>query len=204
MIFASSSSVYGMQAKVPFSTDDNVDHPISLYAATKKSNELIAFTYAHLYDIPVTGIRPFTVYGPFGRPDMAYFTFTSKILSGETIQVFNNGDMFRDFTYIDDMVDAILKIMEKFPEKNENGVRYQLYNIGNNRPERLAYFIEILEKELGLKAKKVFLPMQPGDVYQTYADMYPMERDFGFLPKISIEEGLHKFVLWYKEYFKVE
>ena len=203
LVFASSSSVYGMQDKVPFSTEDNVDHPVSLYAATKKSNELFAFTYSHLYNIPVTGIRPFTVYGPFGRPDMAYFTFTNKILSGETIKVFNNGDMLRDFTYIDDMIEGIIKIMVSVPKENEKGDRYKIYNIGNNRPEKLAYFIEVLENELGVKAKKEFLPMQPGDVYKTYADMYPMKRDFDFVPTTSIEEGIHKFVLWYKKYFNI-
>ena len=203
LVFASSSSVYGMQDKVPFSTEDNVDHPVSLYAATKKSNELFAFTYSHLYNIPATGIRPFTVYGPFGRPDMAYFTFTNKILSGETIKVFNNGDMLRDFTYIDDMIEGIIKIMVSVPKENEKGDRYKIYNIGNNRPEKLAYFIEVLENELGVKAKKEFLPMHPGDVYKTYADMYPMKRDFDFVPTTSIEEGIHKFVLWYKKYFNI-
>ncbi|ABN07068.1 NAD-dependent epimerase/dehydratase [Methanocorpusculum labreanum Z] len=201
LIYASSSSVYGNQEKTPFSTDDDVSRPISLYAATKKSNELMAYTYSHLYGIPTTGLRFFTVYGPYGRPDMAYFSFTRKILAGETIQIFNNGDMYRDFTYIDDIVQGIENMLEHPPAADENGDRYKLYNIGNNHPEKLMYFIEVLEKCIGREAKKEFLPMQPGDVYQTYADVDDLVWDFGFKPETSVEVGLGKFVEWYKKYF---
>lgn len=201
LLFASSSSVYGNQKKTPFSTDDNVDHPISLYAATKKSNELMAFTYSHLYGIPATGLRFFTVYGPFGRPDMAYFGFTNKIMKDEPIKIFNNGDMYRDFTYVDDIVEGICNMLENPPKADENGDRYKIYNIGNNKPEKLMYFIETLEKAIGKTAKKEFLPMQPGDVYQTYADVEELMRDFNFKPSTSIEEGLGKFAKWYKEYY---
>ena len=203
LIFASSSSVYGNQKKTPFSTDDNVDHPISLYAATKKSNELMAYTYSHLYHIPATGLRFFTVYGPFGRPDMAYFSFTDKIVKGEPVKIFNNGDMYRDFTYVDDIVEGIMNMLECPPKEDENKDRYKIYNIGNNKPEKLMYFIEVLEKVLGKKAEKEFLPMQPGDVYQTYADVTELNRDFNFKPSTSIEEGLEKFAKWYKEYYKI-
>ena len=201
LLFASSSSVYGNQKKTPFSTDDNVDHPISLYAATKKSNELMAFTYSHLYGIPATGLRFFTVYGPFGRPDMAYFSFTNKIMKGEPIKIFNNGDMYRDFTYVDDIVEGICNMLENPPKADENGDRYKVYNIGNNKPEKLMYFIETLEKAIGKTAEKQFLPMQPGDVYQTYADVTDLMNDFNFKPATSIEEGLGKFAQWYKEYY---
>lgn len=203
LLFASSSSVYGNQKKTPFSTDDNVDHPISLYAATKKSNELMAFTYSHLYKIPATGLRFFTVYGPFGRPDMAYFSFTNKIIKGEPIKIFNNGDMYRDFTYVDDIVEGICNMLEHAPEEDENGDRFKVYNIGNNQPEKLMYFIETLEKAIGRTAKKEFLPMQPGDVYQTYADVTDLMRDFNFKPSTSIEDGLAKFAKWYKEYYNI-
>lgn len=203
LLYASSSSVYGNQKKTPFSTDDNVDHPISLYAATKKSNELMAFTYSHLYGIPATGLRFFTVYGPFGRPDMAYFSFTNKIVNGETIKIFNNGDMYRDFTYVDDIVTGIENMLESPPKPDESGDCHKVYNIGNNSPEKLMYFIETLEKCIGKTAKKEFLPMQPGDVYQTYADVSELEKDFGFKPATSIEEGLSKFAAWYKEYYKI-
>lgn len=203
LLFASSSSVYGNQKKTPFSTEDNVDHPISLYAATKKSNELMAFTYSHLYKIPATGLRFFTVYGPFGRPDMAYFSFTNKIIKGEPIKIFNNGDMYRDFTYVDDIVEGICNMLQCPPKEDENGDRYKVYNIGNNKPEKLMCFIETLEKAIGKTAKKEFLPMQAGDVYQTYADVSDLSRDFNFKPSTSIEDGLAKFAAWYKEYYNI-
>ncbi len=201
LLYASSSSVYGNQKKTPFSTDDNVDHPISLYAATKKSNELMAFTYSHLYNIPATGLRFFTVYGPYGRPDMAYFSFTQKIMRGETIKIFNNGDMYRDFTYVDDIVQGIMNMLLNPPKPDENGDRAKVYNIGNNNPEKLMYFIETLEKAIGKAAEKEYLPMQPGDVYQTYADVSDLQRDFDFKPSTSIEDGLNKFAKWYFEYY---
>ena len=203
LLYASSSSVYGNQQKTPFSTDDDVNKPISLYAATKKSNELMAYTYSHLYKIPSTGLRFFTVYGPYGRPDMAYFSFTQKIMKGETIKIFNNGDMYRDFTYVDDIVTGVENMLCNPPEADENGDRATVYNIGNNSPEKLMYFIETLEKALGKTAEKEFLPMQPGDVYQTYADVDPLIEKFGFKPSTTIEEGLSKFVQWYKSYYKI-
>lgn len=203
LLYASSSSVYGNQQKTPFSTDDDVSKPISLYAATKKSNELMAYTYSHLYGIPSTGLRFFTVYGPYGRPDMAYFSFTQKIMKGETIKIFNDGDMYRDFTYVDDIVKGIKNMLCNPPEADENGDRATVYNIGNNSPEKLMYFIETLEKALGKTARKEFLPMQPGDVYQTYADVTPLIEKYGFKPSTSIEDGLAKFVEWYKEYYNV-
>ena len=203
LLYASSSSVYGNQKKTPFSTDDDVSKPISLYAATKKSNELMAYTYSHLYGIPTTGLRFFTVYGPFGRPDMAYFSFAQKIVKGETIKIFNNGDMYRDFTYIDDIVKGIENMLCNPPEADADGDRATVYNIGNNSPEKLMYFIETLENALGKKAEKEFLPMQPGDVYQTYADVTPLIERFGFKPSTSIEEGLGRFVEWFKEYYKI-
>ena len=202
LLFASSSSVYGNQQKTPFSTTDNVDHPISLYAVTKKSDELMAYTYSHLYGIPATGLRFFTVYGPFGRPDMAYFKFTNKIRRGEAIQIYNNGDMYRDFTYVDDIVTGIEHMLCNPQKVNEFGDRYKVYNIGNNKPEKLKHFIEVLEQAIGKTPKKEFLPMQPGDVYQTYADVSELERDFDFKPATTIEEGLGKFAAWYKEYYK--
>ncbi len=201
LLYASSSSVYGNQKKTPFSTDDNVDHPISLYAATKKSNELMAFTYSHLYNIPATGLRFFTVYGPYGRPDMAYFSFTKKIMNGEAIKIFNNGDMYRDFTYVDDIVQGIMNMLLNPPRPDENGDRAKVYNIGNNNPEKLMYFIETLEKAIGRVAEKEYLPMQPGDVYQTYADVTELQKDFDFKPSTSIEDGLNKFAKWYFEYY---
>ena len=205
LLFASSSSVYGNQIKVPFSTEDNVDKPISFYAATKKSNELMAYTYSHLYGIKATGLRFFTVYGPYGRPDMAYFGFSEKIYLGEVIKIFNNGDMYRDFTYIDDIVEGICRMLYTPPVPNGEGDCYKVYNIGNNNPENLMYFIEILERKLGREAKKEYLPMQPGDVYQTYADISELEKDFGFAPKTSLEDGLGKFAEWYLgEYKKKE
>lgn len=203
LLYASSSSVYGNQKKTPFSVDDNVDHPISLYAATKKSNELMAFTYSHLYKIPATGLRFFTVYGPFGRPDMAYFGFTNKIMRGESIKIFNGGDMYRDFTYVDDIVQGIENMLINPPKSDENKDMHKVYNIGNNKPEKLMYFIETLEKAIGKTAKKEFLPMQPGDVYQTYADVSELVRDFDFKPETTIEKGLEEFAKWYFDYYGV-
>lgn len=202
LLYASSSSVYGNQEKTPFATTDNVDHPISLYAATKKSDELMAYTYSHLYSIPATGLRFFTVYGPWGRPDMAYFKFTNKIVRGEPIQIYNHGDMLRDFTYVDDIVRGVENMLCNPPKANEFGDRYKVYNIGNNKPERLMDFIETLEKAIGREAKKEYLPMQPGDVYQTYADVTDLIRDFDFKPSTPISEGLGRFAEWYKEYYK--
>ena len=204
LLYASSSSVYGNQEKTPFSTTDHVDHPISLYAATKKSNELMAHTYSHLYGIPSTGLRFFTVYGPYGRPDMAYFGFTNKIVKGEAIKIFNNGNMLRDFTYIDDIVQGIENMLFSPPKGKNEKVPYKIYNIGNNQPVKLMYFIEVLEQAIGKKAIKVFYPMQPGDVYQTYADVSDLMNDFDFRPSTSIEEGIERFVKWYKDYYIVE
>ena len=203
LLYASSSSVYGMNSKIPFSTVDKSDSPVSLYAATKKSNELLAHSYCHLYGIPSTGLRFFTVYGPYGRPDMAYFSFTEKILAGRTIKVFNQGDMYRDFTYIDDIVEALQRILCNPPLPNEQGNKYKLYNIGNNSPEKLLYFIETLEKSLGRKAKIEFLPMQPGDVYQTYADISALMEDFDFKPDTALSVGIDRFVQWYKTYYDI-
>lgn len=208
LVFASSSSVYGTNKKVPYSTEDKVDNPVSLYAATKKSNELMAHAYCKLYKIPATGLRFFTVYGPMGRPDMAYFKFTNKLLKGEPIEIYNMGDMYRDFTYIDDIVKGIVNVMQKSPDETEDGAPYKIYNIGNNKPESLMYFVETLEKCLineGIisePGKKVLLPMQPGDVYQTYADVKELEKDFGFKPSTSLETGLANFAKWYKSYYE--
>jgi len=200
LVYASSSSVYGANKKVPFSTDDKVDNPVSLYAATKKSDELMAYTYSHLYNIPATGLRFFTVYGPYGRPDMAYFGFSEKIMRGEPIKIFNNGDMYRDFTYIDDIVEGVVRLLNNPPRPDEvTGARYKVYNIGNNKPEKLMDYIHALEAALGREAEKEYYPMQPGDVYQTYADVSDLVRDFGFKPNTSIEEGLGKFAQWYLE-----
>ena len=207
LVYASSSSVYGSNKKVPYSTDDKVDNPVSLYAATKKSNELFAHAYSKLYGIPSTGLRFFTVYGPAGRPDMAYFKFTNKIVKGEPIQIYNNGDMKRDFTYVDDIVRGVTAVMQKIPEKTEDGVLYKVYNIGNSKPEDLLNFVNILEeclKEVGVidrPVEKEFLPMQPGDVYQTFADTSDFERDFGFKPTITIKSGLSEFSKWYKDFY---
>ena len=205
LLFASSSSVYGNRKTAPFRTTDFVDHPISLYAATKKSDELMAYTYSHLYGIPATGLRFFTVYGPFGRPDMAYFKFANKMVKGETIQVYNHGEMLRDFTYVDDIVEGISRMIVCPPDENEDGDRYKIYNIGNSHPVKLMDFISILEKAIGTEAKKEFLPMQPGDVYQTYADVSELEKDFDFKPKTTLEEGLKKsltrFAAWFKAYY---
>lgn len=204
LIYASSSSVYGNQEKTPFSTDDDVSKPISLYAATKKSDELMAYTYSHLYKIPTTGLRFFTVYGPYGRPDMAYFSFTNKMVKGEPITIFNNGDMKRDFTYIDDIVQGVFNMLDCAPEGEDPAV---VYNIGNNKPEDLLHYVETLENCLMAEgiidkpAVKLFAPMQPGDVYQTYADVRPLVENFGFKPDTPIEVGLAKFAKWYKEFY---
>lgn len=200
LLYASSSSVYGNQKKTPFSIDDMVDNPVSLYAATKKSDELMAYTYSHLYGIPATGLRFFTVYGPYGRPDMAYFGFSDKIMEGKAIKIFNKGDMYRDFTYIDDIVEGVVRMLNNPAEPNEEGDQYKIYNIGNNKPEKLMDFIQTLEKALGREAKKEYYPMQPGDVYQTYADVSQLVKDFDYKPSTSIEEGLGKFAEWYREW----
>ena len=217
LVYASSSSVYGGNKKVPFSVDDRVDNPVSLYAATKKSNELFAHCYSKLYNIPSTGLRFFTVYGPAGRPDMAYFGFTDKLLKGETIQIYNYGNCRRDFTYVDDIVEGIVRVMAKAPEKRngEDGLPippYAVYNIGGGQPENLLDFVQTLQEELlrasvlpkdyDFEAHKQLVPMQPGDVPTTYADATALERDFGFTPKITLREGLRKFAEWYKEYYK--
>ncbi len=204
-IFASSSSVYGMNTKQPFSTLDRTDFPISLYAATKKSNELIAHSYSHLYGMPITGLRFFTVYGPFGRPDMAYYKFTRAILEGHPIQVYNNGKMKRDFTYIDDVIDGIVKVLEAIPEPQSNKHSlakppFKIYNIGNNNPVTLEEFIDAIETSLGTKAKRNLLPMQDGDVHETYANIDDMISDFNFNPSTSISEGIESFVQWYKSF----
>ena len=201
LVYASSSSVYGNSDKIPFSVDDRVDNPISLYAATKKSNELMAYTYSHLFGIPATGLRFFTVYGPAGRPDMAYFSFTKKILAGEPIKLFNYGELERDFTYVDDIVEGIMKIIPTVPEE-KNGARAKVYNIGNNKPVALKEFVAALEEAIGVKAKIEYLPMQPGDVYRTYADISELEKDFGFKPQTDIRTGLKRFAEWYKEFYQ--
>lgn len=216
LVYASSSSVYGTNKKVPYSTDDKVDNPVSLYAATKKSDELMAHAYSKLYDIPSTGLRFFTVYGPAGRPDMAYFGFTNKLIKGEKIQIFNYGNCKRDFTYIDDIVEGIVRVIKKAPErkKGEDGLPiapYAIYNIGNNKPENLLEFVNILQEELiragvlpkdyDFEAHKELVPMQPGDVPITYADTTPLERDFDFKPTTSLRDGLRKFAEWYKEFY---
>lgn len=213
LIYASSSSVYGGNTKMPFATHDPVNHPVSLYAATKKSNELMAHAYSHLYDIPTTGLRFFTVYGPWGRPDMAYFLFTKAILAGRPIKVFNHGKMKRDFTYIDDIIEGVVRVIQRPPQANPDWDRanpdpassycpYKIYNIGNNQQEDLLHFIEVLEDCLGKKATKEFLPMQDGDVPATYADVDELVRDVGFKPSTTIEEGLARFVQWYFDYYK--
>ena len=216
LVYASSSSVYGGNKKVPFSTDDRVDNPVSLYAATKKSNELMAHCYSKIYDIPSTGLRFFTVYGPAGRPDMAYFGFTNKLLKGETIQIFNYGNCRRDFTYVDDIVEGIVRVMQGAPErkKGDDGLPippYAVYNIGGGQPENLLDFVNILQEELvragvlpqdfDFEAHKQLVPMQPGDVPTTYADATALERDFGFTPKITLREGLRHFAEWYKQFY---
>ena len=216
LVYASSSSVYGSNKKVPYSTDDKVDNPVSLYAATKKSNELMAHAYSKLYNIPSTGLRFFTVYGPAGRPDMAYFGFTNKLVKGETIKIFNYGNCKRDFTYVDDIVEGVVRVMKKAPEKKngEDGLPippYAVYNIGNSNPENLLDFVQILSEELvragvlpadyDFEAHKELVPMQPGDVPVTFADTEPLERDFGFKPHTPLREGLRKFAEWYKDFY---
>ena len=212
LIYASSSSVYGLNSKVPFSTSDSVDHPVSLYAATKKSNELMAHSYSHLYNIPTTGLRFFTVYGSWGRPDMAPFIFTKKIIEGEVIDINNNGDMWRDFTHIDDIVEGVLRISDVIPKNNENwtvekglpsasSAPYSVYNIGHGSPINLMEFVKAIEDELGIKAKKNFRDMQAGDVYQTYAETQDFFLATGYQPKISVKEGVAEFVSWYKSYY---
>ncbi len=218
LVYASSSSVYGTNKKVPYSTEDKVDNPVSLYAATKKSNELMAHAYSKLYNIPSTGLRFFTVYGPAGRPDMAYFGFTNKLRKGQTIQIFNYGNCKRDFTYVDDIVEGVLRVMQGAPEKKngEDGLPippYAVYNIGNSNPENLLDFVQILSEELvsagvlpadyDFEAHKELVPMQPGDVPVTYADTAPLERDFGFKPATPLREGLRKFARWYREFYQV-
>lgn len=201
LVYASSSSVYGGNDKVPFETTDMVDRPVSLYAATKKSDELMAYAYCKLYGIKATGLRFFTVYGPMGRPDMAYFKFAKKIMEGEPIQIYNNGDMMRDFTYIDDVVTGVVNILCNPPKEDDLGAAYKIYNIGNHKPVRLMDFIETLERCLGREAVKEYLPMQPGDVYQTYADVSDLMHDYDFKPDTPIEDGLKEFVAWFKEYY---
>lgn len=218
LVYASSSSVYGSNKKVPYSTEDKVDNPVSLYAATKKSNELMAHAYSKLYNIPSTGLRFFTVYGPAGRPDMAYFGFTDKLLKGETIKIFNYGNCKRDFTYVDDIVEGVIRVMKKAPERKngEDGLPippYAVYNIGNSNPENLLDFVQILQEELvaagvlptdyDFEAHKELVPMQPGDVPVTFADTTPLERDFGFKPSTSLREGLRRFAKWYKKFYKI-
>lgn len=200
LVYASSSSVYGLGRELPYSVGQDVDRPISLYAATKKANELMAHSYAHLYRTPMTGLRFFTVYGPWGRPDMAVYSFTEAIKAGRPIKVFNNGDMRRDFTYVDDIVEGVVRVLAAPPADDGEAAPYRLYNIGNSRPEGLLHMIETLERLIGRKAEKVFLPMQPGDVYETYADISDTTRDFGFEPTTSIETGLAKFVEWHDAY----
>jgi len=206
LVYASSSSVYGANKKIPFSVEDNVDYPVSLYAATKKANELIAHSYSHLYNIPTTGLRFFTVYGPWGRPDMAMFIFTKAILEDQPIDVFNYGKMQRDFTYIDDIVEGVIRTLDKIPKSGENSnttAPYKVYNIGNNQPIELLHLIEVLETALGKKAIKNFMPMQPGDVPITYADVDALIQDVDFQPHTSIEVGVQRFVEWYRSYYQV-
>ena len=212
LIYASSSSVYGLNAKTPFETSDSVDHPISLYAASKKANELMAHTYSHLYGLPTTGLRFFTVYGPWGRPDMALFKFTKKIMNDEEIDIYNNGDMQRDFTYIDDIVEGIVRIQDVVPAKQpdwtvemgsaaDSSAPYRIYNIGNGKSEKLMDYIEALEDSLGIKAKKNFMPMQPGDVYKTYADTNGLFEATGYKPETPIKQGVENFVQWYRDFY---
>ncbi len=213
-IYASSSSVYGMNEKIPFSTQHNVDHPISLYGATKRSNELMAHTYSHLYDLPTTGLRFFTVYGPWGRPDMALFLFTKAILKSESIEVYNNGEMKRDFTYIDDIINGLLSLLDSPPQSINHWLRqvidpssskapFRLYNIGNNCPVNLMDFINEIEKQLGKKAKINYKPLQPGDVVASHADVSGLVKDFRYKPSITVDEGIREFISWYKEYYNI-
>jgi UDP-glucuronate 4-epimerase len=214
LVYASSSSVYGSNTHMPFSVHDNVDHPVSLYAASKKANELMAHTYSHLYRIPTTGLRFFTVYGPWGRPDMALFMFTRNILAGKPIDVFNYGNHRRDFTYIDDIVEGVVRVLDRVPEPNpdwngdvpdsaSSNAPYRLYNIGNNKPVELMHYIEVLEDCLGMKAEKNMLPLQPGDVPATYADVTDLVRDVGYKPDMSVEQGVASFVAWFRDYYQV-
>ncbi|MCL9641900.1 NAD-dependent epimerase [Rahnella victoriana] len=214
LLYASSSSVYGLNKKQPFSTDDSVDHPVSLYAATKKANELMAHTYSHLYGLPTTGLRFFTVYGPWGRPDMALFKFTKAMLAGQSIDVYNHGEMRRDFTYIDDIAEAIVRLQDVIPQPDPNwtveqgspassSAPYCVYNIGNNNPVKLMEYISALEKALGMEADKNMLPMQPGDVHETSADTQPLSQAIGFAPETSVEQGVQKFVDWYRDFYQV-
>jgi UDP-glucuronate 4-epimerase len=213
-VYASSSSVYGLNEEVPFKTDHSVDHPISLYAATKKSNELMAHVYSHLYHLPTTGLRFFTVYGPWGRPDMAMFLFTKAVIDDKPIQVFNNGEMERDFTYIDDIVDGLVKVINHIPKGNpewsglnpvtsSSKAPYQIYNIGNSKPVKLTEFIEAIEKKLNKKAEKIMMPMQPGDVHKTYADVSNMKINVGYNPSTTIETGVSNFIDWYLDYYQI-
>jgi UDP-glucuronate 4-epimerase len=214
LVYASSSSVYGSNTRMPFSVHDNVDHPVSLYAASKKANELMAHTYSHLYRIPTTGLRFFTVYGPWGRPDMALFMFTRNILAGKPIDVFNYGNHRRDFTYIDDIVEGVVRVLDRVPEPNpdwngdepdsaSSNAPYRLYNIGNNEPVELMHYIEVLEDCLGLRAEKNMLPLQPGDVPATYADVSDLVRDVGYKPNMTVKQGIANFVAWYRDYYQV-
>ena len=213
LVYASSSSVYGNNTKMPLSTSDNVDHPISLYAATKKSNELMAYTYSHLFGIPTTGLRFFTVYGPWGRPDMALFLFTKAIINDESVKIFNYGNMTRDFTYIDDIIEGVVRVIDKPPlasahtkpdPSSSNIAPYKIYNIGNSNPVKLMDYIEYLEKLLGKKANKEFLPIQPGDVPNTYADVSDLVRDIGYKPATKVDDGMREFIQWYKEFYGVK
>ncbi|MEO9870112.1 NAD-dependent epimerase/dehydratase family protein [Ekhidna sp.] len=204
LVYASSSSVYGLNKEQPFSTHHKTDEPISLYASTKKSNELMAHTYSHLFQIPTTGLRFFTVYGPWGRPDMAPMLFAKAITSGESIKIFNNGKMERDFTYVSDIVNGICQVTKTIPKINEKGVQYKLYNIGNSSPVQLMEFINILSEELGIEPKKEFLPLQEGDVVSTYADISDLQKEVGYQPKVSIKEGIREFVTWYKNFYKLQ
>ena len=206
LVYASSSSVYGANEKLPFSVDDRTDHPVSLYAATKRANELMAWSYSHLYRLPVTGLRFFTIYGPWGRPDMAIFLFARAIIEGKPIKLFNHGKMRRDFTYIDDVTRVILRLIDFAPRdggEKAGSAPARIYNVGNHRPEELMHVVSVLEKELGLKATKEMLPMQPGDVVETFADIGELMRDTGFAPQTSIEDGIREFVAWYRGYTKV-
>jgi UDP-glucuronate 4-epimerase len=207
LIYASSSSVYGANKEIPFRISDNVDYPVSLYAATKKSNELMAHSYSHLYNLPTTGLRFFTVYGPWGRPDMAYYKFANSIMKGETIDVYNHGEMERDFTFVDDIVSGIIAVLSNIPRSGDcavSGAPYRLYNIGNNRPVNLKYFISLIENEMGREASKRFLPMQPGDVPSTFADISDLKNDTGWEPYTSIENGIKIFIGWFKDYHAVK
>ena len=205
LIYASSSSVYGSNTRLPFSVRDRTDHPVSLYAATKKANELMAHSYSHLYDLPVTGLRFFTVYGPWGRPDMAIFLFTKAIVEGRPIKLFNHGKMWRDFTHVADVTRIVSKLVDLVPEPDPDagGVRAKIYNVGNHRPEKLLHVVDLLEKELGRLAERELLPMQPGDLLETFADVDDLTRDTGCSPTISIEDGISDFVLWYRDRYKV-